>query len=105
MLKVYQHTSLVEMDNDRKLFTSHGLHLNGEGKEVLCKPIVSDTYSVLEQKIDSPIILDWKSDENPTVLLNQVNTVNRTSPRSRKTPSMKSDDFCGRQGLSVEITP
>ena len=52
MVKVYQHSSVLEMDNDRKYFTSHGLHLNCQGKDVLSKLIVSYTYSVLEQKID-----------------------------------------------------
>jgi hypothetical protein len=46
-VKVYQHTSVLEMDNDRKLFTNHSLHLNGQGKEVLFKLTVSLTYSVL----------------------------------------------------------
>jgi len=43
MVKEYQRTSVLEMDNDRKLFTSHSLHLNGQGKEVLSKLIVSYT--------------------------------------------------------------
>lgn len=30
MVKVYQHTSVLEMD-DMKLFTNHSLHLNGQG--------------------------------------------------------------------------
>jgi len=61
MGKVYQHTSVLEMDNDRKLFTNHSLHLNGQRKEMLSKLIVCHTYSILEQKIDPPIILNWKS--------------------------------------------
>ena len=85
--------SVLEMDNDRKLFTNHSLHLKGQGKEVLFKLIVSHTYSILERKIDPPIILYWKSDQNLTVLQNQVKVINRTSTRPRKTPSMKSDFF------------
>jgi hypothetical protein len=56
MVKVYQCTSVLEMDNDRKLFTNHSLHLNGQGKEVLSKLIVSLTYSELEQTIGRPVI-------------------------------------------------
>ena len=67
MVKVYQHMSVLEMDNDRKLLTNHSLHLSGQGQEVLFKLIVSHTYSILEQKIDAPIILNWKSDQNLTV--------------------------------------
>jgi hypothetical protein len=51
MVKVYQHRSVLEMDNDRKL-PIHGLHLNGQGKEVLSKLTVSHIYAILEQKID-----------------------------------------------------
>jgi pyridoxine 5'-phosphate synthase PdxJ len=51
LIKVYQHTLVLVMDNDRKLFTNHGLHLNGQGKELLPKLIVCHRYSVLEQKI------------------------------------------------------
>jgi hypothetical protein len=60
---------------------------------VLSELIVSHTYSVLEQKIDPPIILNWKSDHNLTAPPNQVKVINRTSTRPRQTPSMKSDDF------------
>ena len=93
MVKVYQHTSVLEMDNDWKLFTCHGLCQNSQRKEMLSKLIVSHTYSILEQKIDHPIILNWKSDQNLTLPLNQVNVMNRTSTRPRKSPSKKSDDF------------
>jgi len=40
-VRAYQHASILEMSSDRKLFTNHGLHLNGLGKEVLSKQIVS----------------------------------------------------------------
>jgi len=55
---VYQHTSVLEMDNDEKLCIIRGSHLNGQGKEVLSKLIISYTYSILERKIDAPIILN-----------------------------------------------
>jgi len=58
MVKVYPHNVMLEMDNDRKLFTNQGIHLSGQGEEVLSKLIFSYTYSVLEQKIDPPIILN-----------------------------------------------
>ena len=59
------------MDNDKKLFTSHCLHLNSQGKEVLSKLIFFHMYSILEQKMVLPIILNWKSDQNQTVPLKQ----------------------------------
>jgi hypothetical protein len=79
MVKVCQHMSVLEMDNDRKRFTNHDLYLNSQGKEVLSKLIVSHTYSILEQRIDPQLILKWKSDQNLTAPLNQVKVINRTS--------------------------
>jgi len=60
--RAYQHVSILEMDSDRKLFTNHGLHLNGLGKLVLSKQIVSHVYAMVDQKKDLPIILSWNSD-------------------------------------------
>jgi len=41
MVKVYQHMSVLEMDND-----NHGLHLNSQGKEVFSKLIVSHIFNI-----------------------------------------------------------
>jgi len=98
MVKVYQRMSVLEMDNDRILFTNHGLHLNGQGKEVIFKLIVSHTYSVLEHEIDPPIILNWKSNQNLTVPQNQVKVINRTSTRPRNTLQQNLMTFYGKQG-------
>jgi len=51
MVKVYQHMSVLEMDMTGN-FSIHGLHLNGQGKEVLSKLRVSHTYTMLKRKID-----------------------------------------------------
>ena len=51
-VRAYQHASILEISNNRKLFTNHGQHLNGMGKEVLAKQLVSLTYAVLDQKKD-----------------------------------------------------
>ena len=81
------------MSTDRKLFTNHGLHLNGLGKELLSKQIVSLTYAILDQKKDPPIILSWNSDLSHTDTLHQESVIIRTSTRTKKTPSTKTDDF------------
>jgi hypothetical protein len=36
-VRAYQHASILDMSSDRKLFTNHGLQLNGLGKNVLSK--------------------------------------------------------------------
>jgi hypothetical protein len=37
--------------------------MNGQGMEMLSNLIVSHTYSILEQKTDSPVILNWKEEQ------------------------------------------
>jgi len=81
------------MSSARKLFTNHGLHLNGLGKEVLSKQIVSQVYAMLDQKRDPLIILNWNSDLSYTDTPHQGRVINRTSTRIKKTPSTKSNDF------------
>jgi len=81
------------MSTDRKLSTNHGLHLNGLGKELLSKQIVSLVYAILDQKKDPPIILSWNSDLSHTDTLHQQSVIIRTSTITKKTPSTKTDDF------------
>jgi hypothetical protein len=81
------------MVSDGRLFTNHDLHLNGLGKEVLSKQIVSLTYAILDQKKDPAIILSWNSDISYTDTLHQGRIINRTSTRTKQAPSTKSDDF------------
>jgi hypothetical protein len=118
--KILYHASILEIDNDRKVFTNHGLHMNGQGKEMLSNLRVSHTYSILEQKTDSPVILNWKKEQK----FEGVNTVSNIldkdrgqitheeqairdqeqkedklpSKRARKLPTTRHDDF-----LSVDI--
>ena len=92
-VRAYQHASILELSNDRKLFTNHGLHLNGLGKEVLSKQMVSLTYAVPDRKKDPQIVLRWNSDLGYTDTLHQGRVTNRTSTRTKKTPSTKSDNF------------
>jgi len=98
-VRAYQHTSILEMVSDRKLFTNHGLHLNGLGKEMLPKQTVSLTYAILDQKKDPPIILSWNSDISHTDILHQGKIINRTSTRTKKAPLTKSDVLRQTQAL------
>jgi hypothetical protein len=63
MIKVHHHASILDIMTIRNLFTNHGLHLSGQGKERLSNQIVSHIYSILEQKTDSPVALKWKEEQ------------------------------------------
>jgi hypothetical protein len=58
LVKAHHHASILEIANVRNLFTYHGLHLNGQGKDRLANQIVSHIYSILEWREDSPLILN-----------------------------------------------
>jgi lysophospholipase L1-like esterase len=49
-IKPQIHTKILEIDHHKTLFTKHGLHLNGFGRELLAKRIASVIYSILEEK-------------------------------------------------------
>jgi hypothetical protein len=89
----FKHASILEMTSDKNHFTKHSLHLNGLGKKVLSKLIVSHIYAIQDQKKDPPVILHWNPDLSQSGTLHQGTVTNRTSTRTKKTPSTKSDDF------------
>jgi hypothetical protein len=91
--KAHQHVSILEISDDENLFTTHGLHLNGLGKDKLSKQIVSLTYKILDQKKNPPITLSWNTDQSHPDTLHQGNGTNRVSTRTKKTPSIKYADF------------
>jgi lysophospholipase L1-like esterase len=40
-MKILDHTVLLQIDSNRELFTTHGLHMNDKGKELAAKKIAS----------------------------------------------------------------
>jgi hypothetical protein len=67
LIKAHHHASLLEIDTNRNLYTNHGLHLNGQGKERLANQIVSHVHSVLERSKGSQIILGYHPMQKETV--------------------------------------
>jgi hypothetical protein len=61
-VKTSKHTSVLEINPNRKFFTQHGLHLNGRGKEKVAKQTVAQLSTILGKKAEGPISLGWKSD-------------------------------------------
>ena len=60
IIKAHNHTSLLDLMTTRNLYTTHGLHLNGQGKEKLANQIFHHVYAILKQEKDSSILLNWK---------------------------------------------
>ena len=51
LVKVFPHASFLETDNNRNLFTNHGLHLNKLGKQLVNHQIASLLLITFEQKL------------------------------------------------------
>jgi predicted AAA+ superfamily ATPase len=75
IVKLHHQASILEIVNERNRFTNHGLHLNSQGKEMLSNLIVSHTYSILEQKTDSPIILNFTNFMSQSTLYKVSNPI------------------------------
>jgi lysophospholipase L1-like esterase len=58
--KIFPHVNVIEVDNTRQLFTAHGFHLNGLGKELLSISILTHIYSALKQITKPVITLTWQ---------------------------------------------
>lgn len=88
--------SFLNTDNDRNLFTNHGLHLNKLGKQLVHFQLASLLNSTFDRKTSHPVTLRWH--EIPTASYKtcdqkQAPTSNTTLSRDRKSPVTRSNDF------------
>jgi hypothetical protein len=67
--KTFKHTTVLEINTNREWFTLRGLHLNGLGKQILSKQVVSENYTLLKgrgggggRKAEIPVSLEGKKD-------------------------------------------
>jgi hypothetical protein len=58
LAKIFPHVNVIEIDNNRQLFTAHGLHLNSLGKESLSNYLLH-IYSALKEVMESVITPAW----------------------------------------------
>jgi hypothetical protein len=96
LIKVFPHANVIEIDNNRKLFTNHGLHRNKLGKQLATYSIASFIQSLFEQKAQVPITLGWHNelqDKNTPCEENLVKAPIRSSNRNKKIPVTRSQDF------------
>jgi len=95
-LKAFPHTYFMETDNNRTLFTNHGLHMNKLGKQLVTCHIATLLYSTFEQKKSPPIRLSWNELQNSNYSAqedNQITSTTRNSSRNKRLPVTRSDDF------------
>ena len=85
----------METDNDRILFTNHGLHKNKLGKWLVHCQIVNFLYSIFEPRDYPPISLGWYETQNYNDLTQEEDqtSVTRNSSRTKRRPVTRSDSF------------
>jgi len=88
LVKVSPHASFPKTEQNRKLYTRHGLRYNRLGKRYLLHQIALMVYSLLEQKITCPIRVGWNKPD-----ASEDKPPNRTTTCSRKLPVTRSTDF------------
>ena len=59
LLRVLPHARLIGSDNDRKLFTKHGLHRNKLGKMLVSLHLAEYILTTFTHKFSTPISLRW----------------------------------------------
>jgi len=92
LTKISPHASFLKTEQNRKLYTKHGLHFNRIGKQYLLHQVATNIYSLFIHKTTSPISLGWNEIET-----SEGNSLNRATTRNRKAPITRSNDFFGKQ--------
>jgi hypothetical protein len=100
-LKSHKHVSVLEMCSDKKCFTNHGFHLNSLGEEVMAKKIVSHTYALLDQRKDTPIILNWSPVNSFTDMHHHGIIPDRTITKTKVIPTTTSDVSIRNEDYSI----
>jgi len=88
LIKISPHASFLKTNQNRDLFTKHGLHYNKFGKHCMLHQVALKIYSIFAQKTTPTISLDWNKTETP-----EDNSFSRTTTRNRKLPVTRSTDF------------
>ena len=88
LIKISPHASFLKTEQNRKLFTKHGLHFNRKGKHCLLHQLALKMYSLFVQKTTSPM-----SHSRIKMEASEGNSLHRTTTHSRKLPVTSPTDF------------
>jgi hypothetical protein len=100
-VKIFSHSTILDIDLHRGCFTNHGLHLNGPGKDMISKQIVSEIYSLLQEKVTVPICLEWKNEYTNMALNEGTLTIVIESSVEITSPTKSISDHVPQNGEST----
>ena len=92
LVRILPHTKFLYSNNDRHLFTRHGLHHNKLGKHLVTSQIVCHILATFQHRVPSPIPLEWLKPTDETISLSnikQAETKTRNSNHHKKKPITK----------------
>jgi hypothetical protein len=59
-VKVYGHVHIIDVETNRRMFTTHGLHLNNTGKEQITTKMVKVIKDISNGNQENILKLEWK---------------------------------------------
>jgi len=95
LVRILPHVRFIYLNNDRNLYTRHGLHHNKLGKTLFSLKLAECILTTFAPSNSTSIPLDWYDDRlgNTSHCDSTQITLNRTSIRNKKTPITRSNDF------------
>lgn len=95
LVRILPHVRFIHLNNDRNLYTRHGLHHNKLGKTLFSLKLAECILTTFAPSNSTPIALDWYDDRlgNTSHCDSTQITLHRTSIRNKKAPITRSNDF------------
>jgi hypothetical protein len=75
-MKFSTHVTLINVNQNRKYFTKHELHLNSLGKKVICKQIVTIIDKLQQSEKVLLICIDWETNKTIWIAFQKTNIRN-----------------------------
>jgi hypothetical protein len=95
LVKILPHTKFLDSNNNRHLFTRHGLHRNKLGKHLVTSQIVCHILATFQHRVPSPVPLEWLKPSDETISLFNI--------KQEETKTMNSNRHKKRQLLDLTI--
>ena len=96
LVRILPHTKFLDSNNDRLLFTRHGLHRNKLGKHLVTSQIVCHILATFQHRVSSPVPFEWLKPTDETISLSNIKqeeTKTRKSNHHKKKLITRSDNF------------
>jgi hypothetical protein len=62
-----KHVTIFKIPHDKDYFTRHGLHLNGQGKEIICSQLAPIIERLFQPTEVMPITLGWINNQKTSL--------------------------------------